>query len=267
MNTYAATRGQRSNAAECLNDLVVASQRVSHALREAPPTGVLERDPSRKINAAARVTLLDQAVATDHLAAFAGLLTLPGSHGPSLATLDRSFLETWARAWWILEALTSPQAEYRARAMVVAELRAGAKRGIGLLSTEPIGVAIQRAEYERDSIKLMAPPTVPRPTDLVKKLLGECGQTPPDAIYSHLSGIAHGESIFTESLREEPWTDSFSPVAIPADNLYKYCTTLTGVTMIATAKLIQAWGLPTQISEEFLNATMDMTRRLRSALW
>ena len=205
-------------------------------MREAQPSGILALDSLRDINAAVRLVGLHQLVASDHLASFAGLLSLPGSHGLSLAALDRSFLETWARAWWVMQAPTSTRAEYRARAMVVTQLEAGGKRGIGLLSAEPIGGAIKRAMHEREEIKVLSPEIVPGPTALVKELLQPSGVSAEDAaaIYSHLSGVAHGESVFTESLREMPVAGPVPVIALPCDNLAKYCVRLFSVTLNAT---------------------------------
>jgi hypothetical protein len=266
MSGYASTHDERTAAADCLNEVVAACQQIQVAIRETTPSGVLERDPSRRINAASRLVGLHQGVATDHLPAFTALLALPGSHGPSLATLDRSFCETWARAWWVMQATSSTRAEYRARAMVVAELEAGAKRGIALLSTERIGDGIKRAKGERDSIKVMSPEIVPTPTNLVKKLLEDCGATPAAAIYSHLSGVAHGESVFTESLTQRPWTGTDIVVALPSDNLNKYCTTLCSVTLIATAQLIRSWALSESDGDAFMQAATGAVIRLASVL-
>lgn len=227
-------------------------------------SGVVTFDMSRDLNAAARLVGLHQAVATDHLVSFASLLRLPGSHGPSLASIDRTFVETWARAWWVMCATTSIRAEYRARAMVLAELDAAQRRGIRLLSAEPIGDAISRATRERDDIKVMTPQVVPRVTALAKEMLQGTGSSADEAaaIYSHLSGVAHGESIYTSSLTEHPIAYPVPHIALPADNIKKYLTTLFGVTMMATAKLTSAWGLPENIGDEFVQTATDIANRL-----
>ncbi|MRX44611.1 hypothetical protein [Agromyces kandeliae] len=267
MRTYSSTQDERRAVADCLTALVSASKTVQRAMRGTSPRGVIALDPTREINAAVRLIALHQSVATDHLASFAGLLTLPGSHGPSLATLDRSLLETWARAWWVMDAPTSTRAEYRARAMVVAELEAGAARGIQMLSTEPIGVAIQRAMRERDEIRVVVREKVPRPTALAKQMLQQIGSPAGEAaaIYSHLSGVAHGESVFTESLSERPGGPDFPEIALPSDNLAKYCTTVFGVTVIGTSQLIRVWQLPAAVGDAFAQATADVASMLRTA--
>lgn len=265
---YSSTEAERRAAGDWLNELVTATRQVQEAMRETPASGVLKLDTSRDLNAAPRLAGLHQAVATDHLVSFSGLLKLPGSHGPSLAAIDRSFLETWARALWVMNAQTSTRAEYRARAMVVAELKAAESRGIRLLSSEPIGAAIARATRERDEIKVMAPEVVPRPTALVKELLQQSGSPAEEAaaIYSHLSGVAHGESVFTASLIDLPIAPPIPQVALPSDNLRKYCATLFGVTVIATSHLTRAWGLPEAVGSSFVQAAEDLGSRLPAAL-
>lgn len=237
-------------------------------MRATPANGILTLDRSRELNVAQRLAGLHQAVATDHLVAFAGLLRLPGSHGPSLAAIDRSILETWARALWIMKAPTSTRAEYRARAMIVAELQAAERRGIRLFSTEPIGQAIARAILERDEIKVVRPDAVPRSTDLAKDLLQASGASPElaAAIYSHLSGVAHGESVFTASLSKLPPARPTPRIALPGDNLKKYCATLFGVTVIGTTHLTEAWGLPEEFGDFFVQASSALNARLPDEL-
>jgi len=81
MNRQTSTEGERQAAADCLNQLVTASQQIQRARRDGQPSGILALDSSRGISAAVHLVGLHQSVALDHLASFAGLLLLPGSHG------------------------------------------------------------------------------------------------------------------------------------------------------------------------------------------
>ncbi|WP_271176040.1 hypothetical protein [Leifsonia poae] len=242
---------------------------VSDALGATAPSGILERDESRRINEASRLVQLHHAVATDHLAAFAGLLNLPGSHGPSVAAVERSLLETWGRIWWILGAHTALAAEYRARAMIVAELEAGDRRGIQMLSAESISDAIARASRARDEIPPIEPSeSVPGPTSLVTNFLQQSGVAPRDfrAVYSHLSGVSHGESVFTESLTELPGLAAVrTPVIVlPSDNLGKYSATVWGATLIGTSRLMGTWGLDSGIRDAFIQKATEVGAQLDS---
>ncbi|WP_448812159.1 hypothetical protein [Agromyces bauzanensis] len=269
MSTYSSTQAERQAAADCLGQLIEATEPVGRAMLSTPPSGVLERDPAAGLDSAARMVSLHRAVATDHLSSFTALLAHPTSHGPSFTTLDRSFLETWGRAWWVMDAPSSTHAEYRTRAMTVDELETAASRGITLLSGERIEDAIKRAKLDRDSIKLATAEPVPKPPALVRALLQACGSPFEEAkaVYSHVSGVAHGESIYTESLTERPGLAGlFSGVSLPSDNLAKYCTTLFGVTVIGTARLIGVWGLPTAVGDEFTATAAQVGGSLTGAL-
>jgi len=251
--------------AAAIRRLVPAGITVRDALAATTPSGILERNASRRINEASRLVQLHHAIATDHLAAFVGLLNLPGSHGPSVAAVQRSLLETWGRIWWILGAPDGLGAEYRARAMIVAELEAGDRRGIPMLSAETMPEAIARASRARDEIS--AGPPVPRPTELVTKFLQE-SVAPRDfrAVYSHLSGVSHGESVFTESLTELAGLAAVrTPVIVlPSDNLVKYSTTVWGATFMGTTRLIASWGLGSGISDAYFQTATEVGEQMKS---
>ncbi|TQO22240.1 hypothetical protein FB385_1064 [Paramicrobacterium agarici] len=266
MSSYSATYDERNSAADCLNQLIVASDRIGELLSRHKPSGeILASAPSSADqNVAARAVALHRAVAVDHLVSFAQLLSLRESPGPSLAALVRGCLETWGRAWWVMSATTRGQAEFRARAMVVNELSTAKKRGITLLSGESLDDAIDRATAERDSVSDAQPEAVPRYTSLACELLEQCGSSSTEAaaVYSHLSGVAHGESIFTESLSSRPGggLDSLSTINLPSQNLSTYCTHLFGVTAISTSLLVRVWGLPAAAGDSFLNAVSETAR-------
>lgn len=263
--TYSSTRPERRAVAEAMRRLVPASIKISNALATTPPSGILERDVSRRTNEAARLVQLHHAVATDHLTAFAGLLNLPGSHGPSVAAVERSLLETWGRIWWILDAQDASAAEYRARAMIVAELKASARRGIQMLSAETMPEAIARASQIRDEISVGSAVPVPGPTELVTKFLQE-SVAPGDfrAVYSHLSGVSHGESVFTESLTELAGLAAVrTPVIVlPRDNLGKYSVTVWGATLIGTSRLVRSWGLDSGVGDAYLQKATQVGTQL-----
>ncbi|KQM83612.1 hypothetical protein ASE68_10610 [Agromyces sp. Leaf222] len=265
---YASTEADRIDAADWLHEVVSATRNVQEAMQITLPAGIVTLDTSRDVNDAARLVSLHMAIAIDHLVSFAGLLRVPGSHGPSLATINRTVVETWARAWWVMGAMTSIRAEYRARAMVVRELHAAKDRGILLLSGESIDVAISRATRDRDRIHVRTPETVPRPTALAIEMLQAAVSPGPEAaaIYSHLSGVAHGESVYTASLTEQPIAYPVPQVVLPADNLKKYLTQLFGVTMIGTVKLTSVWGLPETIGDEYLQSMTEIGNRLPAHL-
>jgi hypothetical protein len=251
--------------AAAIQQLVPAGITVRDALAATAPSGILERDASRRLNEASRLVQLHHAVATDHLAAFVGLLNLPGSHGPSVAAVERSLLESWGRIWWILGAPDRSGAEYRARAMIVAELEAGERRGIQMLSGETMPEAIARASRARD--KITTGPRVPGPTELVTKFLQESVE-PLDfrAVYSHLSGVSHGESVFTESLTELAGLAAVrTPVIVlPSNNLDKYSATVWGATLMGTSHLIASWGLGAGVSDAYLQKASEVGRKLDS---
>jgi hypothetical protein len=266
--TYSSTRPERRAVAAAIRRLVPAGITFRDALAATAPSGILERDASRRLNEASRLVQLHHAVATDHLAAFVGLLNLPGSHGPSVAAVERSLLETWGRIWWILGAPDGSGAEYRARAMIVAELEAGERRGIQMLSDETMPEAIARASRARDEIS--AGPRVPGPTELVTQFLQESIE-PLDfrAVYSHLSGVSHGESVFTESLTELAGLPGLAHVrtpviVLPSDNLDKYSATVWGTTLVGTSHLIASWGLGAGVSDAYLHRATDVMKQLDS---
>jgi hypothetical protein len=263
--TYSSTRPERRTVAAAIQQLVPAGITVRDALAATAPSGILERDASRRLNEASRLVQLHHAVATDHLAAFVGLLNLPGSHGPSVAAVERSLLESWGRIWWILGAPDRSGAEYRARAMIVAELEAGERRGIQMLSGETMPEAIARASRARD--KITTGPRVPGPTELVTKFLQESVE-PLDfrAVYSHLSGVSHGESVFTESLTELAGLAAVrTPVIVlPSNNLDKYSATVWGATLMGTSHLIASWGLGAGVSDAYLQKASEVGRKLDS---
>lgn len=266
--SYSSNEPERRAVAECLQPLVPASISVRDALGMTAPSGILKRGASRRINEASRLVQLHHAVATDHLTAFAGLLNLPGSHGPSVAAIERSLLETWGRIWWILDAQDAGAAEYRARAMIVAELEAGARRGIQMLSPETMSEAIARASRKRDQIPVESPVAVPRPTELVTKFLQRVDPQSFRAVYSHLSGVSHGESVFTESLTELAGLSAvrIPVVALPSDNLGKYSAAVFGATFIGTSRLIESWGLDTGAGDAFMQTATEVGAQLKSLM-
>jgi hypothetical protein len=268
MRDYLSAPNERQAAARCLGLLLDACRQVADSmLQNQPMGGVLAGNIARlEENPAADAVSLHRAVAVDHLAAFSELLAIPASHAPSLASLARSCIETWGRAWWIMTSTSTAQAEYRARAMVVEELMTARKRGVTLLSRESIEDALDRAKSERDSVVDAQSEFVPGYTALAQDLLKQAGVTDDAAAYSHLSGVAHGEAIFTESLSDRPKDGANAPamIGLPSKNLFVYCTELLGVTAIATHLLIQAWGLPKASGDAFAKAVVDTALGLKT---
>ncbi|GGA72724.1 hypothetical protein GCM10011490_24390 [Pseudoclavibacter endophyticus] len=74
------------------------------------------------------------------------------------------------------------------------------------------------------------------------------------ALYSHLSGVAHGESVFTESLSDKPPQNGASGLALPRQNLRTYGSMMHGITFIGTIRLLKAWGAPSDIVDAYFNA-------------
>ena len=270
MANYSATPEERYATARCIGQLVDASRLVGLSMmRHSPSSGVLSSDDGQQfLNSAAHGAALHHAAAVDHLGSFTDLLSLPTSHGPSLASLVRSCLETWGRAWWLISAATHDQAQYRARAMVVKELKAADSRGIVLLTEESMGEAIERATLDRDSVPGAHDESVPGYGALARELLQQCGSSKAEATaaYSHLSGVAHGESIFTESLSEQPHggIGARSPVSLPSRNLSVYRTQMFAITTMVTTLLIKNWGLPETDGEAFMAAVAQTAACLQT---
>lgn len=256
ISTYTASREERSQAAACLEPFVLANRAVGFALVKTPPLGgSLEPSGKPGVTAAGTVSL-HRAVANDHLASFTSLLQLENSPAPSMATLVRSCIEAWGRAWWVLAASSGVHAEYRARAMVVAELGLAASREVRMLNGLPIEDALASATVERDAVGWSEAESVPGYAKLATQVLLGTGSSEASTVYSHLSGVAHGESVFTSSLSSDPHAEGTSPASIelPAQNLASYCSWLVGVTSISTLTLMRAWPLQQQLLDLYFDA-------------
>jgi hypothetical protein len=244
--TYTSSPELRERVANCLNEFLDSADLIAAQMMRAVPAGMLRVDPERPdSNTAAATVIQHRAVASDHFSAFADLLRSETPHGPSLAALLRSGLETWGRAWWVLTAPSPTQAEYRAKAMIVDELATATRRGIRLLSGVPIEEGLKRMTEVRDQVAGGSSEPVPRYSALAADMLSACGDLHPMTTYSHLSGVAHGESAFTASLSDSPLgpAGTVALIALPTRNLATYSTSVFGITAIGMSKLIAEWDV------------------------
>lgn len=258
MNGYLSTERDRQKSATDLEKVVRAGQWASLLMLEHDPNGDLTLDRTNDLYKAAQSVALHRAIAGNLLTSFIVVLRSGESNGPGLATLVRTSLESWARAWWILSAASSAQSEYRARAMVVEELESAKKRGIAMLSGESIDDAILRATGERASVQGAVQESTPGYTQLTRTLLVDLCGVPNEesaSIYSHLSGVSHGESIFTESFSNTPHGLGISSVELPSQNLSSYTSWLTASNVLGTLHVMEAWGLPATDRETYLAKT------------
>lgn len=235
-----------------------AGAKVGRQMMTQDPAALLRLDPAQDFSSAARLVALHRATAAEELAAFALLLRSDGPIGPSLGVLARSCIETLSRAWWILDARTSEQAERRARSMIVKELQAGERRGIQMLGFGTINEAIMNATLERDRVLDAPVEDPPSYTSLTRTALQDAGCPPELAsmIYSHLSGVAHGESVFTESFID-PTSDGPDTLLLPNDNLGSYSGWIFTLTRTCTVATMKAWGLPDVDIEGYLQAAAE----------
>lgn len=261
--SYAASDEMRRGAAATLTVLANASSLVGHAMLSSSARGVLSFPPSVGVSAAATVSLL-RAVANDHLQGFVQLLGGDVPRAASMATIVRSCIETWARARWLMSAQTPEQAEYRARLMVVEELMVAERRGVQMLNSEPIVDAIKRATAERDAIEGATPEKLPRYTELAVESLPD-GEPSPSTIYSHLSGVAHGEVIFTSSLAKDPLGHGQAELALPAQNLASYCNWIFGASTLGMFELLERWDIPEDVARAFAEAVLSVVDNLPSS--
>lgn len=258
MNGYVSTAQDRQKSATDLEKVVTAGRWANSRMLEHDPDGDLRLDRTNDVYKAAQSVALHRAIAGNLLTSFVVVLRSGESNGPGLAALVRTSLESWARAWWILSGASSAQREYRARGMVVEELKSAQKRGIAMLSGESIDDAILRAEGERDSVQDAAQETTPGYTHLTRTLLVELCGVPNEesaSIYSHLSGVSHGESIFTESFSSTPLGQGIDSIELPSQNLSSYTSWLLASNVLGTLRVMEAWGLPAADRETYLAKT------------
>lgn len=260
--SYLASDSARENAAAALSLVASASGVVGHAMLSSDPRNKLAAPPTTGASAAATVSLL-RAVANDHLQGFIQLLDADVPRTSSMAAIVRSCIETWARARWLIAAPSAVQAQYRARQMVVEELKEADRRGVEMLSGEPIAEAIARATRERDTIEEAFPESMPPYTKLAVGSLAP-SDTDASTIYSHLSGVAHGEVIFTSSLATDPLGESQGELALPAQNLVSYCSWIFTATAAGMFDLFEHWDLPTDATQAFSRVVISVAESLSS---
>lgn len=147
--------------------------------------------------------------------------------------------------------------------MVVEELKGAERRGVEMLSGEPIAEAIARATRERDAIEDTFPETLPSYAKLAVDSLAP-SDTDPSTIYSHLSGVAHGEVIFTSSLATDPLGGPQGELALPAQNLVSYCSWIFTATAAGMFELFEQWDLPADVTEAFAQVVIAVTENLPS---
>lgn len=142
-----------------------------------------------------------------------GLVRLIGRHdvGVPQAAVARATLEALARAWWPMSARDNQELSERVQLLVAQEAMNAARDGkpeiLGRLKAGGESVVISKEEYdgEMQAELVQAQLTlkgrsVPSYSDLAVSLLERTPVLNPRHVYSDLSGLAHGESLFISRL-------------------------------------------------------------------
>ncbi|UOW00321.1 hypothetical protein [Agrococcus sp. SCSIO52902] len=197
---------------------------------------------------------LSLAAGTDQFHAFAQLMRTDVHFGPSLATLARSTIESLGRGWWLLSADSAELMRHRATAMGLAEARAGARHGVAVRRFFPNGRheavedPIAAAQELFDAARIAGEDAaVPRYGALARAILEAAGVESPAAVYSHLSGAAHGERSTVGGLgSRNPGSDgevAQFKLRMPIRNARMYCWVLIQVLDVTMVRLINLWDV------------------------
>lgn len=243
-----------------LIDLGTAASRIGSALWESEPAQDSRASTilaGRPVSASAFSDVsIALAAGSDHYHALARLIRLEEEFGPSIAALTRSCIETLGRGWWLLESTDAAQMEHRAAAAAVKEQETAARKGVASVRVfddhsrrtdvaDPVGEA--RAHLANVQVAGVTE-TVPGYGPLAMAIMEAAGTEKPAAMYSHLSGVAHGESSTVGGLGSRRATALADQVAafsmgLPIRNARTYLITLTTVLDTFMSRLIALWGI------------------------
>lgn len=186
--------------------------------------------------------------ATDHLHALARVIRLPEELGPSIATLARGTIESFGRAWWILDSPNLTVMEHRAAVMNLWEAVTAQKRGVatgvrgrdGTTEKVDSAAAVAKAQQHLTAVRVANQPfDIPGYTQLAKDVMGVAGVSNPGAEYSHLSGAAHGENLTTRGFSSV--RDGVARLGLPYRYLDMYAWTVLHTVDLVVAHLIDLW--------------------------
>ena len=200
----------------------------------------------RSINDTAFTDLsLMLASATDHYHAMARLMRMEDQFGPAIATLTRGFIEASGRGWWLLEAVRSPDRfAHRAAALTLSEVGNVVRHGGPLERhfNDGTRLTMTTTDFEAsaregfDSVNMGESAKVPGYTALAQLVLNAARIPEPGALYSHLSGVAHGEGTSVGGL------GGSGRLGLPIRNFNVYLSAITHVLDLVVAEVAEVWG-------------------------
>ena len=253
--------GMRVTFSSALIDEGTVASQIGSRLWEQQPRVESLASAMLDSNHVASVALTDvsnlYAVSTDYFHAFARLLRMEETFGPSLAALVRGFIEASGRLWWLLSSESPEELAYRAAMMQLGEARMAAKRGVRSARVFANGgheeISAEKAVEEAEALlaRVRVPggeETVPGYTALATAVLEAAGVADPVMEYSHLSGAAHGEAGTNVGFSGRRRDASDGDVAaytlgLPIRNANMYFWDVDHVLDLLLQRMIDLWGI------------------------
>lgn len=174
--------------------------------------------------------------AIDCIDALSALLEKSSSWAGSPAALVRACIETLARGWYVMGASSTEELTALVNALLGDELRSAEKRGVEVVNTRG-GVTYRVDSAEAASLDAIK---FPGYSALAKVMLSAGGSVRPEAEYSILSGLAHGEVTSLASMHRQISPEAYTP-SISRDAAILFTTSVVGTVEAYIERAIRYW--------------------------